>query len=387
MPYLTPDTIPEDTVCYRLNIPNDVAWVGIVKGALSELIKAYNFEQYGSVSPADTAQRFIDMYDEFVFQECDMGCCYDTVESRATSDGLLQIRVNGGDWQQDPRDPRLTGGSLPPPVMDETHSKCDAATNGEQHLSDFISAYSEALGASASIVILVGEIAALIVAILIAPEAIPLLLPLLFAAASAAFSLGQTAWDAYFTSDVHDDILCALFCNIGEDGQFTDEQFAGFIADLTANMPASVAKDTFINSVIAMGKKGINNQCAYGSSADADCSSCVCGDCALDAWAPYSEAHGSVTIIDDTTLELTGALIEGFGYYCIIVTPDDDTCCFVVSTETVSGEVTGGDFCNQCGSAVNLSTPEATILNKCVRMIEYVSVSPFVVRVVLGACP
>jgi len=351
MPYLTPDAPPDDLVCLQIRIPNDITWIGIVKGALSELLLSYNFEPFGDYTPAETVQRFIAMYDDFVFSECDMGCCYDIVERRATSDGELQIRINGGDWQQDPNDPRLTGSSLPPPVLDETHTKCDAATNGQQHLQDYIAAYSEALGAASSIVVLAGEVALLIVAILIAPESAPLILPLLFAAASAAFLLGQAAWDSYFTSDVYDDILCALYCNIGDDGQFTDEQYTAFVDKLQADMPDGVAKDTFINSVIAMGAKGINNMCSYGESADADCSSCDCTDapCDYSTWDIWLAAG---TLISRNRHHIIAAAANGGDghYYLNLCSPAPDTCCCYVTYDSggVGMEAIGY---NPCGSS------------------------------------
>jgi microcystin-dependent protein len=56
-----------------LLIPNGTDWLAIVTGALNELIYAYNFEQFGSSSPDDTAAVFKQMFDEFCFN-IDAGC-------------------------------------------------------------------------------------------------------------------------------------------------------------------------------------------------------------------------------------------------------------------------------------------------------------------------
>lgn len=70
MPYLTPDTLPSGTVCRTVLIPDDIEWLAIVNGALSRLIHASNFEQFGSITPEETAERFQQMFFEFRDSEC-----------------------------------------------------------------------------------------------------------------------------------------------------------------------------------------------------------------------------------------------------------------------------------------------------------------------------
>jgi len=63
--WLTPDTPASDFICRRLLIPNSVEFLAIVKGALLPLIYAFNFEQYGTLTPAQTASYFQDMFADF----------------------------------------------------------------------------------------------------------------------------------------------------------------------------------------------------------------------------------------------------------------------------------------------------------------------------------
>ena len=70
MPYLTPDTLPSGTICRTVLIPDDIEWITIVNGALSRLIYAENFEQFGSVTPEEIAERFQQMFFEFRDSEC-----------------------------------------------------------------------------------------------------------------------------------------------------------------------------------------------------------------------------------------------------------------------------------------------------------------------------
>lgn len=70
MPYLTPETLPSGTICRTVLIPDDIEWITIVNGALSRLIHASNFEQFGSITPEETAERFQQMFFEFRDSEC-----------------------------------------------------------------------------------------------------------------------------------------------------------------------------------------------------------------------------------------------------------------------------------------------------------------------------
>jgi len=72
--YLTPDA-PTGFICRRLLIPGGVDWLAIVTGALNELTAKYNFEQFGSYTPAQTIAAFQIMFDQFCLdqdQECRM---------------------------------------------------------------------------------------------------------------------------------------------------------------------------------------------------------------------------------------------------------------------------------------------------------------------------
>lgn len=72
MPYLTPENNPTNLVCRVLLIPDDVQWLAIVNGALSELTYRFNFEQYGSVTPDECVERFSEMVDNVAY---DRGVC------------------------------------------------------------------------------------------------------------------------------------------------------------------------------------------------------------------------------------------------------------------------------------------------------------------------
>lgn len=72
MPYLTPNTLPADTICRVLFIPNDLDWLAQVTGALQELTFSRNWTPYGAVTVDQAVQAMTDMFDQFCF---DQGVC------------------------------------------------------------------------------------------------------------------------------------------------------------------------------------------------------------------------------------------------------------------------------------------------------------------------
>jgi microcystin-dependent protein len=63
--WLTDDTIPTDTTCRVLLIPNSEAFIAIVTGALNSLVEEWNYESYGLLTPNEMADAFVPMFDGF----------------------------------------------------------------------------------------------------------------------------------------------------------------------------------------------------------------------------------------------------------------------------------------------------------------------------------
>lgn len=70
MPYITPDTTPDATICRVLLIPNDLRWLAAVQGALDELTKSYNWEQVGGISAQDAADRSLELVNQTYESVC-----------------------------------------------------------------------------------------------------------------------------------------------------------------------------------------------------------------------------------------------------------------------------------------------------------------------------
>jgi len=97
MPYLCPsDEIPgDDFQCRQILIPNDPAILAAVKGALTPLLKVYNWEKTGTVEPADV----VDAMHVMVFDFFDSGCLtMPEVEFSLAGCNLLWRYVGNETW-------------------------------------------------------------------------------------------------------------------------------------------------------------------------------------------------------------------------------------------------------------------------------------------------
>jgi len=292
--FITPPTIPEDTYCRRILIPNTPEWIGTVTGALMPLIYASEWVQTTGVSPQEAAERAQEMFNLYVNSgndgECgDMACCEEKVIIHRYNPvtGRPEISDDGGEtWKPDPADVQNQIPLYPPLVTDGGSStKCDAATNASEHINELIDATGENLNTAGDVFTLAVGIAEAVLALFLILISAGTLAPIvtavataIWAAASAAFSLGYDLYMAYWTTDKKDAILCALFCNIGEDGQFTEAQYQAVRAKIKGQLPASPALDIVMTAINAGGARGLSQMASYGNAAEADCSSCDCGE-------------------------------------------------------------------------------------------------------------
>jgi len=67
--YLTPDEDPIGDTCRVLFVPDNEQFLAIVRGALQELTFAYNWTKQGTLTPEEAAERCVNMFDRFCFNE------------------------------------------------------------------------------------------------------------------------------------------------------------------------------------------------------------------------------------------------------------------------------------------------------------------------------
>lgn len=71
--FLTPDSLPVDDHCRTFAIPNDVQWLSVFMGALLPLIYPENWQQFGSLTPDESAEVMLNViWDAY---ENDLGIC------------------------------------------------------------------------------------------------------------------------------------------------------------------------------------------------------------------------------------------------------------------------------------------------------------------------
>jgi hypothetical protein len=292
--FITPPTIPLDTYCRTLKIPNTPFWIGTVTGALMPLIYSSEWVSTGGITPDEAAQRAEQMFNEYLSSgddgECgEMTCCDDIlVIYRINPDtgGVEQSSNGGSSWT-----PAANGlasvlvNPIPPVTSGVAATKCDAATNVLTQVMQWITQVSNDFDTSANLTeFAAGVFAAILAALLlfITGGAIgpieALIIPTIGAALAAAWGAGRAAFDAYWITENFNIVLCAAYCNIGDDGAFTDAQFTAFWNKCNTDLQASPAKMLFMGFMSSSGATGLNVMAATGFSADADCSDCSCSD-------------------------------------------------------------------------------------------------------------
>jgi hypothetical protein len=334
--------------------------------------------------------------------DCEDGmsdCCTEPAISRRVNPttGLLEQSTNGGaTWTP------LAGGinsyivePVPPVTSGVSATKCDAATNLSGQVEQWITQVSNDFDTATTLLefatavltaILAAVLAILSAGTLTAVEA--LVLPTIAAALTAAWGAGKAVFDAYWTTEHKDAILCAAYCNIGDDGSFTDAQFSAFWNNCNVDLPPSPAKMLFMGFLSSVGRQGVNAMAASGLSADADCSDCVaCQNCP-DKWEIRfnDPSLGVITEVGDDYLIAETTTPQPNGVYYISMWTGESNyldCCYVNSIEVLTGSaaVGVGVPCNDNG------VPRNMLLPACMWWIEPQSNVPFSVRINLGDCP
>lgn len=68
MGYLTPDSVPGSVDCRALLIPNDPTFLANVLGAVEQLTFAYNWQQFGLLTPGEAAAACLPMFNALCFK-------------------------------------------------------------------------------------------------------------------------------------------------------------------------------------------------------------------------------------------------------------------------------------------------------------------------------
>lgn len=350
---------PLDSMPVTLCIPKNRDHSAAFFGALYELTVWNNWQQNGTRQGAEVAavwMRYYLSWDRAMNDlECEDGmnnCCTEPAIIKRVNPvtGLIEQSTDGGlTWTP------VAGGiqsvivqPVPPVTSGVSATKCDAATNVsgqvqvwiDQVSNDFDTAESLLAFGEAVLIAILAAILTIVSAGVLTPLQ-ALVLPTIGAALTAAWAAGKAVFDAYWTTEIKDKILCAAFCNIGEDGSFTDAQFSVFWNKVNSDLPASPAKMLFMGFLSSVGKEGLNAMAASGMAADSDCEDC-CASCDAANWSitifggvPVGTLIGRGASFIDVKTEIVAGF--GGGQFVQITTPDSMTCCTITSVEKLSG--------------------------------------------------
>lgn len=351
------------------------------------------------------------------FMEAKLCCCNETrvvTNTRFTSAGKMEVSYDGGTtWEPAPSssDPRLTIPVMPPLVFEGgDKTKCDAATNGLEHIKDVQTGVKNHLSEGLTAIELAAVLIGLLVAAAVAagltggPGAL-IFVPLIIQIMAAIAGLAPEVYDGIFTTDVWDKTLCVLYCHIGENGQFDQAGFDAVVSDLETKLPGGSSPTGAAANVSSFVKvwqlAGLNNACSYGNAADADCSSCDCGLC-QSKWSSYPDSTIFGKKSDDQTglgdnadnkvrFETLDINTDAHYYVIVITDADADGCLLKSAADTPTSGVTVTAY-NLTSSATGrldvgnytIGSPNAD--SACVSGLLFKSVAPFSIVLEFADC-
>lgn len=400
-----PDVIdPPESMSMTLCIPKNRDHMSAFFGALYQLTVWNSWQQNGTQDGKELAAVWWRYYLSWNRQmsdiECEDGmsdCCTEQAIIRRVNPetGLLEQSTNGGStWTPAAGGlPSYIVQPVPPITSGVAATKCDAATNVREQVSQWVTQVSNDFDTAttllqfAELVVLaiVGAVLTILSAgALTAVEAA--ILAALAGALYAAWGAGKAVFDAYWVAEKLDIVLCAALCAIGDDGSFTDAQFSELWNKCNVDLPPSPAKMLFMGFLSSVGSAGLNSMAASGFSADADCSDCECSDF-MRLWV--TPTGGTQVSWDGQFLVAEPVFAAGI-YQLYVQTSEFNEdrplgLCGHMLMTVVSGAVDGLAAPWPCGSDTPV-TPVAPIESYCANRVLWRSSVPFVASISAEVC-
>lgn len=327
--------------CPTVQVCINSFWVSHLDGLLERLI--YRDAWLGTEDEIDRAIGEINKL-LAAFKECNMSCGCGESLSRLTADGVYQESDDGGvTWHDAPEhDPRNMPPQLPPlPGENGTDKKCAAANSIVGYVK---MQYDQQLAARQSDAT-IADFEAILAGLLLLLGLVTGGLMFVLGAAIAVIVANVTAeaFEAAFTEDVWKHMVCALFCNMSDDGSISAAQINA-AREKFNQTESGIAYTWTMGMFNAMGTGGMNNAAKLGMTAGVDCSDCDCTDPCdnLHEWHVSSlggdRGFGVDLSYGDNYVEVTSEFYSGDGaHYITLSTDDPNICCTLSSIEVISG--------------------------------------------------
>lgn len=353
--YLLPDVIdPEENICVCIPIPKDWGHIRAFVGQMTELSKWLTWEKDGTDSGARAARRWFEIT-ECVAQEIDCimatgcGCgCDDDLPKQGRINpetGLYEVSTDGGlTWEVDRADdPRITGAIFPDTPGDPgAEKRCETANSVIGFLEGLQQQELANLEANATVAdIITGLIGAL--------SGIGLLFAFVPAAivGLVAFVVNKFAhmiamdFETEFTEATWDALLCVLYCQMGDDGSFTELQWQNIKIKCVEDV-GGYAGYWLQDHINLIGIVGLTNAGRASYPGTRDCDACDCGLDLIYTTNPEMTVAGTVEYRGDNVWRVTSGIrvFEGVSQSQVQFEDANDLCFKVTDITEISGAAT-----------------------------------------------
>lgn len=294
---------PDEPRCVCISV--NESWAVLLLGAVHKM----QYPDYwgGSLEENRLARRQAKNLMAIISEAIQMGCCCDDRtqiprRERYTSDGRLEVSYDGGEtWENgDNFDPRFNSPVWPPLYTTEGQDvKCIAAHNAYAVLKELIDKVTaeQNITVSAIATIIVAVISGLIIGATVGTG-----WALAAWLAGLILQAAQLGLQNVFTLTEWGKVLCILYCNTGEDGSFTTEQWQA-IKDEIGVQFVWPARDILLGQIDLLGPVGLTNAGRKQSaSPTVTCEDCNCGD----GWCAKWYVGGPLQFIYSTFIAIDG---------------------------------------------------------------------------------
>jgi len=295
MPYLTLNELPEGRLCRPLFVPDDPEWLALFGGALTELTKVWNYQQFGTLTPEEMAVACELIIQEWYDATCG-SCTLPTGEPilRLGEGGTVE-ELSGDEWITP------TGDYYIPPPSARTggtadERRCLAAANAVNVLHDVYEEITDLYGTGLGTLEIIAGVGIFIAgAIAVAVGAVAVAL-MAFAVAvwELAFETTEFVTADFWTSSFTDNFRCILYhCATDDAGVVTfdfdcvNEKLLNATNwfDPTLGSSALAAQVRYL--LYAIGKEGLDLAGRTTALTSASCTNC--NTCPPQEWCFFHD--------------------------------------------------------------------------------------------------
>jgi len=326
------------------------------------------------------------------------GCgCDDKVIIRRINPETGEVEISeddGATWTTDPAS-IYTQATRAVPLSGENGDvkKCEAANNVIEHMKDLQLEYAGMIGEINTITDMVIAVVVAGVALLFAGVVAAALITLITPILSKAFEIARmligtttAAYNAMFTEEAWTVTRCILYCNVSEDGSFSQGAWSAVQAELKSELGSGTtqAGANLASMVDVWGKVGLDNAARIGSGTEGNCDDCACANTCAEKYQIYQldAAHGEILEYGDNFI----IAACGAGGYLTLEAINYNDCCYVNSIEVLTGTGFATAF-ETCGIEPSPPWTPTTPIEECCSIMEFQFTVNGTIKIFIDNCP